>query len=437
MLVVRGARCGRGHRIRATRGARVDVEGIEALAARFLDSDRVVALASSDERRWSTTELLATERRLVALAHGRRLSGRGVADSDALRLAYLGRPSLTDEQRTAVRRLTTDGDGIVVVIGVAGAGKTFALRTSADAWRGSGTPSAARPSPAARPASSRPVPASRARASAPGAASSKDRPLQTGTVLSSTRREWPAPVLSPRSPQAVDAAEGKPVLVGDDRQLDAIDAGGAFRALARRGPSIHLTQNRRQLNGWKRGAAAALRDGDPRAALAAYARDDRVVVTHRDEEARQRLVSDWIAKGATEDVAMLAHRRRDVVDLNLRARRHLRIAGRLGSEDARCAAGRIATGDVLIVRQNLPTQDLANGDRGTVRSVDRRGRASSTSVAPRSTSVPTCWSAARTAASRSCSTAMPSPATAPRASRRGAPSSWPTPALGETGCTPP
>ncbi|MCA1680082.1 MAG: relaxase domain-containing protein [Actinobacteria bacterium] len=33
-----------------------DVEGIEALAARFLDSDRVVALASSEERRWTALD---------------------------------------------------------------------------------------------------------------------------------------------------------------------------------------------------------------------------------------------------------------------------------------------------------------------------------------------------------------------------------------------
>ena len=202
----------------------------------------------------------------------------------------------------------------------------------------------------------------------------EDRPLQAGTVLVIDEAGMAGTRALAALAQAVDAAEGKLVLVGDDRQLDAIDAGGAFRALARRVPAIHLTQNRRQLHEWERGAAAALRDGDPHASLNAYAQHDRVTVELRDAEALQGLVSDWIAAGATEDVVMLAHRRRDVVDLNLRARRHLRIAGRIGGEEVRCAAGRIATGDVLIGRQNLPTQDLANGDRGTVRSVDRRGR---------------------------------------------------------------
>jgi len=340
-------------------GHAIDVEGIEALAARFLDSDRVVALASSDERRWSTAELLATERRLVALAHRRRRAGRGVAEAESPSHACLGRPSLTDEQRTAVRRLTSDGYGIVVVIGVAGAGKTFALRTSADAWRASGTPvcGAAVARRAARELETG--------AGIPSTSISamliqlNDRPLQTGTVLVIDEAGMAGTRALAALAKAVDTADGKLVLVGDDRQLEAIDAGGAFRALARRGPSIQLTQNRRQVHGWERDAAAALRDCDPRAALVAYARHDRITVTHRDEEARQRLISDWIAQGATEDVAMLAHRRRDVADLNLRARRHLRIASRLGIEEARCAAGRIATGDVLIVRQNLPSHDLA------------------------------------------------------------------------------
>ena len=50
----------------------------------------------------------------------------------------------------------------------------------------------------------------------------------------------------------VEAAGGKLVLVGDDRQLAAIDAGGAFGALARRGLAVELTENRRQRHAWER-----------------------------------------------------------------------------------------------------------------------------------------------------------------------------------------
>jgi ATP-dependent exoDNAse (exonuclease V) alpha subunit len=165
--------------------------------------------------------------------------------------ACLGRASLTNEQRAAVRRLTTEGDGIVVVIGVAGAGKTFRLRTCADARRASGTPvcGAAAARRAARELETG--------AGIPSTSISamlfqlNDQPLQTGSVLVIDEAGMAGTRALAALAEAVDTANGKLVLVGDDRQLQAIDAGGAFRALARRGPSIQLTQNRRQVYEWE------------------------------------------------------------------------------------------------------------------------------------------------------------------------------------------
>ena len=48
------------------------------------------------------------------------------------------RPSLRDEQLDMVGRLTSSGDGVEVVIGKAGTGKTFALDTARAAWERSG-----------------------------------------------------------------------------------------------------------------------------------------------------------------------------------------------------------------------------------------------------------------------------------------------------------
>ena len=43
-----------------------------------------------------------------------------------------------------VRRLTTDGAGVSVVVGKAGTGKTFALAAAREAWEASGYRSSAR-----------------------------------------------------------------------------------------------------------------------------------------------------------------------------------------------------------------------------------------------------------------------------------------------------
>jgi len=65
-------------------------------------------------------------------------------------------------------------------------------------------------------------------------------------------------------------ARAKVVLVGDDRQLAAIDAGGGFRALRLRLGASGLTENRRQLHAWERDALELVRGGLVDEAVDAY-----------------------------------------------------------------------------------------------------------------------------------------------------------------------
>ena len=51
---------------------------------------------------------------------------------------------------------------------------------------------------------------------------------------------------------SVPTVSAKVVLVGDDRQLAAIDAGGGFRALRLRLGASELVENRRQQQAWER-----------------------------------------------------------------------------------------------------------------------------------------------------------------------------------------
>src|SRR4029079_8871807 len=91
---------------------------------------------------------------------------------------------------------------------------------------------------------------------------------------------------------AVRRVHGKLVLVGDDRQLPEIEAGGAFRGLRARLPAIELRENRRQAQAWERDALALLRDGEADAALEHYQRHGRI---HAGERAaiREQVVADW------------------------------------------------------------------------------------------------------------------------------------------------
>ena len=96
--------------------------------------------AVPEERRYSTSALLLQERRLLDRARGGVGSGRGIASAEAVGAAVAGRPTLSEEQAAMVSRLTHDGDAFAVVVGKAGAGKTFALATAREAWEASGVP---------------------------------------------------------------------------------------------------------------------------------------------------------------------------------------------------------------------------------------------------------------------------------------------------------
>ena len=112
-----------------------------------------------------------------------------------------------------------------------------------------------------------------------------------------------------------DQAQAKVVLVGDDRQLAAIDAGGGFRALRLRLGASELTENRRQHHAWEREALELVRSGLVEDAVAAYRAHDRVVAADSKPAATLALLQDWWAAwqqaehNPSEDVALLAYRR--------------------------------------------------------------------------------------------------------------------------------
>ena len=104
---------------------------IENRVDRFLRGPEAVALATG---RWSTPEMLATEAEVLRLAPGTVVEYPGPAAVDS---ALSCRPSLSTEQAAAVRRIC-GSDHVSLVVGRAGAGKTFALDAARGAWQAAG-----------------------------------------------------------------------------------------------------------------------------------------------------------------------------------------------------------------------------------------------------------------------------------------------------------
>jgi AAA domain len=169
-------------------------------------------------------------------------------------------------------------------------------------------------------------------------------------------------------------------LVGDDRQLAAIDAGGGFRALRLRLGASELVENRRQRHAWEREALELIRSGLVDEAVAAYREHDRVVVAESKTAATLALLTDWwqayqdSERDPNQDVVVLAHRRAEVDRLNTACQQLLAVRGRLGPERLQAEDLALAVGDRVVCGRNAIAQlGVANGSRGTITALDIQG----------------------------------------------------------------
>ncbi len=88
--------------------------------------------------RFTTRRIWELERE--ALAAVERMKAQGPAPAGELVAARVihARPTLKADQREMVRRLLSEPEGVVVVIGEAGTGKTFAIVAAAEGWAQAG-----------------------------------------------------------------------------------------------------------------------------------------------------------------------------------------------------------------------------------------------------------------------------------------------------------
>jgi conjugative relaxase-like TrwC/TraI family protein len=324
--------------------------------------------------RFTTRELLQVERDALELA----LAGRdvGVPSVDrkllARKLSQAG-AGLTGEQRMLVHEASARRDRVVCVVGVAGAGKTSALRLLADTYRERAIPLLGA-APSGRAADEL--------AEGAGIASSTlhrllldaqaEGGLPRGCLLvvdeagmAETR------VLAPLL-ELVDQAEGKAILVGDPQQLPPVGAGGLYPALCDRLGAISVLENQRQRDLGERRALEHLRADDPETYLAHAARHGRLYVEEDAAAAKQRLLEDWwqAARHDLTGTVMLAHRRADVRDLNDAARTLLSRAGRLGPTTLEAGEREFRVGDRVICRRNDARLGIRNGTRATIAALD-------------------------------------------------------------------
>jgi conjugative relaxase-like TrwC/TraI family protein len=368
-------------------------QDLEALASRFLGERAVSVIADRavEERRWTTPELLGVEQRLVAAAVERTGERAGLVAPEAVREALAAHPSLGEDQAGMVRDACLDGAGVRLVVGRPGTGKTFTMGVARHAWQLAGY----------RVLAATPTGIATVSLEAEGfeEVATVDRLLGELDTYASTARRGDRPLLDARTVLVVDEAGmvgsrkltrllehaqrdgAKVVLVGDDRQLAAIDAGGGFRALRLRLGASELTENRRQLHAWQREAIELVRQGEVDQAVELYRAHDRVVAAESKQELALALLNDWWAawkeaeRDPAQDVVVLAARRDEVGRLNTYCQQVLAKHGRLGAERLRIEDREVAIGDRVVCGHNALRQlGIANGSRGIVTALDPRAR---------------------------------------------------------------
>ena len=250
------------------------------------------------EDRFTTHEMIEAEQRLhraaELMAERERHEVRSADREAALALAERRGLVLSGEQADALAHVT-DGRDLGVVVGHAGTGKSAMLGVAREAWEAAGyevrgvalSGIAAENLESGSGISSRTI-------------ASMEHGWQQGRDLLTTRDVLvidEAGMVGTRQLERVlsHAAEAgaKVVLVGDPQQLQAIEAGAAFRSIHERHGGAEIGEVRRQREDWQRDATRDLANGKTGIALEAYRSHGMVHEAATREQARGDLIERW------------------------------------------------------------------------------------------------------------------------------------------------
>jgi Ti-type conjugative transfer relaxase TraA len=359
-----------------------DKAQFDAVMSAVKNAPELIALGKDGKGhdRFTSREMIESEQRLER-ATIRLEARRSHAVPDRYREMALANAKergmdLSSEQRGALEHVTS-AKGVSNVIGYAGTGKSAMLGVAREAWVRAGyTVQGAALSGIA----------------AEGLEHGSRIPSRT---LASLEHQWAqgrekltsrhvlvideAGMLGTRQMERViseaERAGAKVVMVGDPQQLQAIEAGAAFRAAAERHGAVEIGSIRRQQIDWQREATRELATGRTGQALGRYEQAGHVHVAETREGARAQLVDAWDRDRLTKPDAsriILTHTNDEVRALNEAVREKVRASGDLGEDVAlKVERGQrqFADGDRIMFLKNERSLGVKNGSLGTVESV--------------------------------------------------------------------
>lgn len=346
-------------------------------------SDGTSAYRHTGRDHYTSRRVLEAELRIVQAA-GRFDGLAWSADIVELSVlaAILDGVPLNRGQQDMVTALATSGARVQLALAPAGSGKTTAMQVLANVWT-EGECNAVGLAPSA--------------AAAAALAEATGMPCETlAKVVHDLRHDADSSLVTSIGPGTLvvideagmadtltlaavieyAVARGSSVrLIGDDRQLAAIGAGGVLRDIAATHGAVRLDELVRFSDPAEAEASLALREGD-QSALGFYLDNDRVHIGDADSSADEVFEAWQRERAGGRDCLMLAPTRELVRELNLRAQAARGPAGESAPLSDGCAAH---VDDVVISRRNdrrlgvSGTDWVKNGDRWQVEAVRADG----------------------------------------------------------------
>ncbi|RCW20506.1 conjugative relaxase-like TrwC/TraI family protein [Vibrio parahaemolyticus] len=330
---------------------------------------------------YTTRNILSIEQSLISYAR-KLTSTKWVSISSELIDMSIARQNilLSDEQQFALRNICTDSQ-LAILQGSAGSGKSTLMRCVKDVYEALGK---------------NVVGTSIARSAAKNLENESDIHTYTVARLLSWL-ETNTPPLSKGDVLIVDEAgqvgtfyleqlmkfaiqsDFKIILVGEDKQLDAITHGGVLRYLS--SPNIIGTTRvetiRRQTQEWDRQAVADFRDGHANKALTQYQKRGQLHLEKDEDTTKREIVNAWTRYRLlhpNRQTLVLAQSWVDVFELNEVMRSQLQRENFLGDENVLLKATvsnrdidiHLSVGERIRFTKNDYTRNYTNGDLGIV-----------------------------------------------------------------------
>jgi Ti-type conjugative transfer relaxase TraA len=350
-----------------------------------------VAELNSGDVLYSTRSMIKLEREYSDLAA--RQKGNQVhclkqetVDEALANFADIKGFQLSDEQVTAVRHMTQAEGSVVAIRGGAGTGKSTTLEASRLAWEASGyrvrgaalSGKAADGLEQSANIESRTLHALLQEATVPNRQGILAAPFHANDVIVVDEAGMLDSRLMHQLLTTAHSTGAKVVLVGDEKQVQAIRAGGAFKAVQKVVGCVELTEIHRQRDNEYRQAVNNLVDGQAAEALAHFIRHKAIHVSSPDTPASEKMAAALVADldaFPPSQVLGITNTNSQARAVNDAVRAALQALGRLPNgipvairdRDGRSAGIReFAHGDRVLFTKNCYRLGVRNGSTGTV-----------------------------------------------------------------------